>query len=162
MATTTSGSVKDLASGFEAATDRIGALNEKLIETAKKSGGASLDAYDKAIAGFVDYQQKGNKVEYLGHDTVDGDDALRLKVTLKNGDIIYYLLDPDTFLEIRTERQQLGPTPQARRPHSGATRQRNQRTSADGGIDEQNVARILAWQQCDNLESCRHLRRQVL
>src|SRR5206468_1552545 len=33
------------------------------------------------------------------------DDALRLKVTLKNGDIIYYLLDPDTFLEIRTERQ---------------------------------------------------------
>jgi hypothetical protein len=54
---------------------------------------------------LVDYQQKGNKVEYLGHDTVDGDDALRLKVTLKNGDIIYYLLDPDTFLEIRTERQ---------------------------------------------------------
>ncbi|HEY5161864.1 MAG TPA: hypothetical protein VII81_02540 [Terriglobales bacterium] len=54
---------------------------------------------------LVDYQQKGNKVEYLGHDTVDGDDALRLKVTLKNGDVIYYLLDPDTFLEIRTERQ---------------------------------------------------------
>ena len=54
---------------------------------------------------LVDYQQKGNKVEYLGHDTVDGDDALRLKVSLKNGDIIYYLLDPDTFLEIRTERQ---------------------------------------------------------
>ena len=54
---------------------------------------------------LVDYQQKGNKIEYLGHDTVDGDDALRLKVTLKNGDIIYYLLDPDTFLEIRTERQ---------------------------------------------------------
>ena len=34
---------------------------------------------------------------------VDGDDALRLKVTLKNGDIIYYYLDPDTFLEIRKE-----------------------------------------------------------
>jgi outer membrane lipoprotein-sorting protein len=55
---------------------------------------------------LVDYQQKGNKVEYVGHDTVDGDDALRLKVTLKNGDIVYYYLDPDTFLEIRTERQQ--------------------------------------------------------
>ncbi len=54
---------------------------------------------------LVDYQEKGNKIDYLGHDTVDGDDALRLKVTLKNGDIIYYLLDPDTFLEIRTERQ---------------------------------------------------------
>jgi hypothetical protein len=37
---------------------------------------------------------------------VDGDDALRLKVTLKNGDIIYYYLDPDTSLEIREEFQQ--------------------------------------------------------
>jgi hypothetical protein len=55
---------------------------------------------------LVDYQQKGNRIEYLGHDTVDGDDALRLKVTLKNGDIVYYYLDPDTFLEIRTEKQQ--------------------------------------------------------
>lgn len=54
---------------------------------------------------LVDYQAKGNKVEYLGHDTVDGDDALRLKVTLKNGDIVYYYLDPDTFLEIRTDTQ---------------------------------------------------------
>ena len=58
MATTTNGSVKDLASGLDAATDRIGALNEKLIETAKKSGGASLDAYDKAVSSYVDFQQK--------------------------------------------------------------------------------------------------------
>ena len=50
---------------------------------------------------LVDYKEKGNTVEYLGHDVVDGDDALRLKVTLKNGDILYYYLDPDTFLEIR-------------------------------------------------------------
>ena len=55
---------------------------------------------------LVDYAAKGNKIEYLGHDTVDGDDALRLKVTLKDGDIIYYYLDPDTFLEIRTERRE--------------------------------------------------------
>jgi len=55
---------------------------------------------------LVDYVEKGNKIEYLGHDTVDGDDALRLKVTLKNGDIIYYYLDPDTFLEIRIERRE--------------------------------------------------------
>jgi len=55
---------------------------------------------------LVDYKEKGNQVEYLGHDVVDGDDALRLKVTLKDGDIIYYYLDPDTFLEIRTERRE--------------------------------------------------------
>ena len=55
---------------------------------------------------LVDYTQKGNSVEYLGHDVVDGDDALRLKVTLKNGDILYYYLDPDTYLEIRKETQE--------------------------------------------------------
>jgi hypothetical protein len=55
---------------------------------------------------LVDYQAAGNKVEYIGHDTVDGDDVYRLKVTLKNGDIYYYYLDPETFLEIRTERVQ--------------------------------------------------------
>jgi hypothetical protein len=54
---------------------------------------------------LVDYQMKGSRVEYIGHATVDGDDALLLKVTLKNGDIINYFLDPETFLEIRTERQ---------------------------------------------------------
>jgi len=55
---------------------------------------------------LVDYKEKGNTVEFLGHDVVDGDDALRFKVTLKNGDIVYYYLDPDTFLEIRKEIQQ--------------------------------------------------------
>jgi hypothetical protein len=55
---------------------------------------------------LVDYAEKGNMIEYLGHAEVEGDDALRLKVTLKNGDIIYYYLDPDTYLEIRKEIQQ--------------------------------------------------------
>src|ERR1700757_4438304 len=55
---------------------------------------------------LVDYKEKGNTVEFMGHDVVDGDDALRLKVTLKNGDILYYFLDPDTSLEIRKEMQQ--------------------------------------------------------
>jgi hypothetical protein len=55
---------------------------------------------------LVDYKEKGSTVEYMGHDVVDGDDALRLKVTLKNGDIIYDYLDPDAFIEIRREIQQ--------------------------------------------------------
>jgi hypothetical protein len=55
---------------------------------------------------LVDAQAKGNKIEYLGHDQVDGDDAYKLKVTLKNGDIFYYYLDPDTYIEIQVEKQQ--------------------------------------------------------
>src|SRR5215469_11991897 len=54
---------------------------------------------------LVDYREKGNTVEYLGPATVDGDNAYRLKVTLKNGDIFYYYLDPDTYLEIQIEKQ---------------------------------------------------------
>src|ERR1700722_2663279 len=55
---------------------------------------------------LVAYKAKGNIIEYLGHDTIDGDDAFRLKVTLKNGDIVYYYLDPDTYLEIRKDTQE--------------------------------------------------------
>lgn len=55
---------------------------------------------------LVDYKQKGNTIDYLGHATVDGDDAYRLKITLKNGDFIYYYLDPESYLEIRTEKHE--------------------------------------------------------
>jgi hypothetical protein len=53
---------------------------------------------------LVDYQRKGEKVEFVGHEPVDGDDALLIKVTLKNGDVINDYLDPDTYMEIRMER----------------------------------------------------------
>src|SRR5439155_11783935 len=55
---------------------------------------------------LVDYREKGNTIEYAGRIVVDGDDVYRLKVTLKNGDIYFYDLDPDTYLEIRIETQQ--------------------------------------------------------
>jgi hypothetical protein len=62
---------------------------------------------DSDIEGaLVDYKAKGNTVEFMGHDVVDGDDALRLKVTLKTGDILYYYLDPDTYLEVRKDVQE--------------------------------------------------------
>jgi hypothetical protein len=53
---------------------------------------------------LIDYQRKGEKIEFVGHEPVDGDDALLLKITLKNGDVINDYLDPDAYLEIRTER----------------------------------------------------------
>jgi hypothetical protein len=53
---------------------------------------------------LVDYRAQGNQIEYVGKDTIDGDDVHRLKVTLKNGDIYYYYLDPETFLEVRIEK----------------------------------------------------------
>jgi hypothetical protein len=50
---------------------------------------------------LVDWQAKGNAVEYLGTEDVDGTSAHKLKVLRKNGDVSFVFLDPDHFLEIR-------------------------------------------------------------
>jgi len=52
---------------------------------------------------LVDYKSKGNQVEFLGKDKLEGTDAYKLKVTLKNGDVITIYLDADSFLEIKEE-----------------------------------------------------------
>ncbi len=52
---------------------------------------------------LVDYKSKGNTVELLGKDKLEGTDAYKLKVTLKNGDVITMYLDADSFLEIKEE-----------------------------------------------------------
>jgi hypothetical protein len=58
--------------------------------------------YDADLDGpLVDGVAKGNKVEYLGTEDVDGTDAHKLKVTRPGGDVEYVYLDPDYFLEIR-------------------------------------------------------------
>ena len=58
--------------------------------------------YGADIAGpLVDYKAKGNKVEYLGTEDIDGTDAHKLRVTYKSGDSRVIYIDPDQFLEIR-------------------------------------------------------------
>lgn len=52
---------------------------------------------------LVDYKEKGNKVELVGKEQVEGSDAYKLKVTLKNGEVRHYYLDADSFLEIKAE-----------------------------------------------------------
>jgi hypothetical protein len=54
---------------------------------------------------LVDWKAKGNTVEYLGTEDVDGTPAHKLKVTRKNGDVSLVYLDPDHFLEIRVVTQ---------------------------------------------------------
>ncbi len=55
--------------------------------------------------GWVNATAKGNKLDYLGTEDVDGTEAHKLKVTLANGDVEYVYLDPDAFLVIRTLNQ---------------------------------------------------------
>jgi outer membrane lipoprotein-sorting protein len=52
---------------------------------------------------LVDYKEKGNTVELVGKEQVEGTDAYKLKVTAKDGTVQYHFLDAEYFLEIRTE-----------------------------------------------------------
>jgi outer membrane lipoprotein-sorting protein len=63
-------------------------------------------AIDADIDGLlVDYKEKGHKAELVGHDPVEGTDCYKVKLTMKNGDVRYYFLDADSFLEIKIETQ---------------------------------------------------------
>ena len=54
---------------------------------------------------MVNYKEKGHKAELVGHDSVEGTDCYKVKLTLKNSDMRYYFLDADSFLEIKMENQ---------------------------------------------------------
>jgi hypothetical protein len=54
---------------------------------------------------LVNYKQKGYTAELQGHDSVEGTDCYKIKLTLKNGDIRYYYLDTDSYLELKIEHQ---------------------------------------------------------
>ena len=56
--TTTTKKINDLTEGFGEATERYRAVNEKLVETGKKTANAALDGYEKTIASYVDFRQQ--------------------------------------------------------------------------------------------------------
>ena len=56
---------------------------------------------------LVDYQKKGNKVELVGKDEVEGSDVFKLKLTLANGDTRYYFMDTDYFVPIKIETKRM-------------------------------------------------------
>ena len=56
---------------------------------------------------LINYQQKGNKVEFVGMDEVEGTDAYKLKVTLANGDVRYYYMDTDYYVPIKIDTKRM-------------------------------------------------------
>jgi len=52
---------------------------------------------------FVDYKAKGNELEYLGTEQIDGKPARKLKLTAKSGEISYCFFDPATGLILRIQ-----------------------------------------------------------
>jgi Outer membrane lipoprotein-sorting protein len=54
---------------------------------------------------LVDYKEKGHKAELVGHDSMEGTDCFKIKLSMKNGDVRYYYLDADSYLELKVEIQ---------------------------------------------------------
>ncbi|HKS73408.1 MAG TPA: hypothetical protein VJQ82_09440 [Terriglobales bacterium] len=52
---------------------------------------------------LLDYQSKGNKVELMGKDKIEGSDAYKLKLTRASGDVEIVYLDTDSYLQIKEE-----------------------------------------------------------
>ncbi len=59
---------------------------------------------DSDIEGqLVDYKNKDHQAELIGHDSVEGTDCYKIKLTLSSGDVRYYYIDTDSYLELKVE-----------------------------------------------------------
>ncbi len=56
---------------------------------------------------LIDYKAKGHKVELLGKEKVEGADAHKVKVSMKNGTIRTFYIDAEHFLEIKEESKRM-------------------------------------------------------
>ena len=52
---------------------------------------------------LIDYRAKGTKVELAGVEPVEGKEAYKLKLTLKNGHVMHEWIDAQSFLEVKIE-----------------------------------------------------------
>ena len=50
---------------------------------------------------LINYKAKGNAIELVGKEQLDGKDVYHLKVTVKGGPVQHYLLDAGTGIELR-------------------------------------------------------------
>lgn len=73
------------------------AAPEALSDDEIKAGQNQLDIQGE----LVDYKAKGHKVELLGKETIDGNEAYKLKLTRKNGSELVYLIDAKTNYIVR-------------------------------------------------------------
>jgi hypothetical protein len=67
---------------------------------------AELDAAGRQSdldGALVDYAAKGTRVELEGVEPIEGHDAYRLKLTLKNKDVVHAWIDAESFLDVKIE-----------------------------------------------------------
>jgi len=68
-------------------------MDEEMIKQSKEATDITSPLYN--------YKEKGNKVELIGKEEMEGTDVFKLKVTLKNGNVKYYFIDASTYLILK-------------------------------------------------------------
>ena len=61
---------------------------------------------------LLDYKDKGNQVEYVGKEDLEGTPVHKLKVTRKDGQVVTVYLDAEQFLEVKQKQTTKMPTGQ--------------------------------------------------
>jgi outer membrane lipoprotein-sorting protein len=58
---------------------------------------------------MVNYKDKGNKVELMGKEDMEGSEVYKIKLTDKDGDVTYYYLDAGSYLILKeTKKRKIG------------------------------------------------------
>ncbi len=61
------------------------------------------DNVDMFSDPFVDYQKKGYRIDLEGKEDMEGTPVFKLKLTKKDGKIIYYFIDTESYIELKTQ-----------------------------------------------------------
>src|SRR5437016_161096 len=78
-------------------------LNRDDVEPFTAEEAKSEEAKADLEPPLVDYAAKGSQVAVEGMEPVDGQDAYKLKLTLKNGDVQHIWIDAKSFLDVKVE-----------------------------------------------------------
>ncbi len=81
--------------------------NMKTPEPAPADMMKDLDEQADMDGPLVDYKDKGNQVELMGKEAVQGTDTYKLKVTTKAGEVRYVYIDTEHFLPLKAESKRM-------------------------------------------------------
>ena len=69
-------------------------MNEEQVKQVREQGG-------KLQSDLLDYKEKGHSAEYLGKEDMEGEEVYLIKLTKKDGSVVYYYIDVLTNLTIK-------------------------------------------------------------
>lgn len=80
-------------------------LNRRVVEPYTAEEMKTTSAQSDLDGPLVDYAAKGNQIEMVGMEKVEGRDNYKIKITLKSGQSENVWIDAQTFLETKIEGQ---------------------------------------------------------